>query len=185
MSHYFLLETELLQALLRRAGVDRNVGGAPEEVVETPSLAGMRHSAWILSSLLRVPSQNVPITSYQSILEVCALFLQSPDTEVLIDVCSTINSIIEVYLGANRNILESGMVSRLVQLASSVALIGVQRPLGPKVVSAALRRASVRTLAVIVRRGSPFEISVVLRTRGSVFAIFCSEIQNEESDHEV
>lgn len=145
----------------------------------------MRHSAWILSSLWRVPSQLVPIASYQSTLEVCALFLQSPDTDVLIDICSTINSIIEVYLRAIRNILESGMVSRLVQLASRVALTGVQRPIGPTVVSVALRRASVRTIAAIVRIGSPFEISVVLKTRGSVFAIFCSEIQNEESDHEV
>jgi len=170
----------MLPALLWRLGMDEY-----QQPTESPSLAGMRHSAWILSNLVRDSSPQTARETYESICGACALLVQSPDVEVLVDVCTTLTSMAERSVVANRHILELAIVSRLVQLVSRVPLTGMMRSIGPQITPLVLRKASVRTIAAILRAASPFEISVVLNTRCCVASILCDEIQSPDSDLEV
>lgn len=144
-SRDILLEAGVLQPLLWQLGID-----APVHLsVTSPSLATMRHVAWTFANITRV-QPPLPVEVMGPILYALAELIQSPDEELLNDVCVSLSLILEASSESVQICLEQGLLSRLVEMGGS---------------SSALSAAAVRVICALGRSASPLHRRVFTRKK--------------------
>eukprot|EP01041_Mallomonas_annulata_P005816 gene5816-11736_t len=171
-SRLLLLNLGILEPLLWQLGIGQSV----TLKVDSPSLTTMRHVAWTCSNLTR----GKPDLSEDNVrLLIFALMdlLQSPDDELIKDVCTSLLNIFEINHSVYIQItLEHGILTRLCEICD----IGLPAMNSACVVN---RSAAIRLLCAIVSNGDLLQRNILLLKRFKLFSHCLVELSLSEENN--
>lgn len=165
-SRELLLSLGILEPLLWQLGIN----SPPHLTVESPSLTTMRHVAWTCSNLTK-GQPPLPAHFMQPIMYALTELLQSPDEELIKDVCLALTTVftlssVNIQLG-----LEQGILSRVAELCDTTGAS-----------STVTSRVAVRTLCAVGLSTEPIHRRTLLLTKYKALSSMVKELKLAKDD---